>query len=263
MFFISLTIVIGCEKDLNDKSIQESVFELKIDLNNSPYKSFIFSENGVKEEIIFLEGNLDKKVIYSFNEEKSALIKTYYDELNEKIRFDSLFFDQSQRVSLIVYYFYSDKNQDFDNLDHYQLLEYNGLGKLATHIDYDSTYNHYLTLSYEYYPNGNVSRKLYPIDTGLPQDSMEYDNKKSIYSLLNLPEIDELGISNNNITKITRKQQSSDGFSTYESEFVYYSSIFEYDSNGYPIKEIRKYSENKIDTFTFEINEIDYIIPSH
>lgn len=263
---LSIFILTSCEKnnsEIDKNTDEEKVYKLEISINESHYKTFTYTENGIIEEIIYAKGSMDKRIIYTWNENNTILVKKYFDALNINDRVDSLFYNESQQIKLMIYYFFVDKTQDFDNLNHYQLLEYNAKGQLANHIDYDSTYNHFLTLSYDYYMNGNVLRKFYPIDTGLPQDSLEYDDNKSIYTLLHLPKIDELSISNNNIIKITRKQQCRDDFDTYILEFIYYTSIFEYDDSGYPTKEIRKYSENKIDTLIYEINEIENYTPSH
>lgn len=121
-------------------------------------------------------------------------------------------------------------------------MEYNEQGFLSKLIDYDSTNSHYLTLSFIYDDKQNVLQKYYPSETGLPQYTYEYDDKNSIYHILNLPKTDELAISQNNITRVTVKKQSMSwdeitGDPIYlTSDYELYSSVFTYDSLDYPLK---------------------------
>ena len=109
------------------------------------------------------------------------------------------------------------------------------------------------TLTFEYDAHNNVNYKYYPLNTGLPQDSIYYDDRKSIYSVLHLPQIDELAISENNIIKVRRRKQILNDTKFEIIESTLYTSIFEYNNEGYPVKEIREYSASNIETFTYSI----------
>ena len=247
---------LGCKEEENDKIIESILYRIEIKNNNLIIKAYEYTAEGIQSEFHYTRGIIDNKIIYNRNIDETLLVKEYCNSEGIKKRIDSLFYNENGKVDYMIYYFYSEDNHNFNHFNHYQILDYNSNGQLIKHTDYDSTHNHFLTLTFEYDLNENISRKYYPLETGLPQDTLEYDNKTSIYNQLKLPEIDEYSISKNNINKITRRIQTYDGFDYSISEFELYHSIFHYENSGIPYKEIRFYSDNKTDTLTFERFEI-------
>ena len=264
---ILIAFVISCDKSerYDDPEPIDSIstFRLEISLNGTPYKDYLFTTDEILEENIFTQDSKTKKVKYSWNDFRSIQRKDYYDSdsvgFNYKI--DSIFYDENMLIDYIIPYSYTDDCNCYYNPNIYILMEYDEQDFLSKYIEYDSTYAHYLILSFVY-ENNNVSQKYYPLESGLPQYTYEYDDKNSIFQLLNLPKIDELAISDNNITKVSVRSQSmtwdeSTGDPIYStSEYELYSSDFIYDSLDFPVQEIR-YSSTSIDTFTYKIIEVE------
>ena len=246
---------ISCNEDEDDKSTESTLSRLEIKNNKKIVKAYEYTDEGVQSEFDYTQGILENKITYK-RINNVLLVKEYFNSEGVKKRIDSLFYKDNGEASYMIYYFYTEVNHNFNHLNHYQIFEYNSNGQLIKHTDYDSTLNHFLTLTFEYNLNENISKKYYPLETGLPQDSFEYDNQTSIYSQLRLPKIDEYSISKNNINKVTRRIQTYDGYEYSITEFKLYHSIFRYDNTGFPSKEIRFYSDSKIDTLTFERFEI-------
>ena len=242
------------EEPPQEEPIELPTFELIIKKNNLSHRTFVYNELGVSEERTYEYGVLENRIAYSKDTVKNVVIKIYIDASETVDRIDSIFYKANGEL----YYMISYHNTSKFGLYHsniYQLFYCDALGRLIQQVDYDSTHHHFLELSYEYDVRENINYKYYPLNTGLPQDSIYYDDNKSIYSLLPLPQINELAISRNNIIKIKRRRQM-----LFETKFeilesVLYTSTYEYDNDGYPTKEIRKYSESNIETFTYSIIE--------
>ncbi len=212
----------------------------------------------ILEEIFYEQDIKAKRIKYSWDDSKLILQKNYYDADNLNFKIDSLFYNSHGQIDYIIPYSYTDFCNCLYNSNIFLLMEYNEQEFLSKLTDYDSTNSHFLTQTFLYDNNNNVEQKYYPLESGLSQYSFEYDAKNSIYQKINLPRIDEISISNNNITRVIVKQQSMSwdditGDPTYTtSEYELYSSIFTYDSLDYPSQEIR-YSSTSIDTFGYKI----------
>lgn len=254
--------LINCDKseqpDNNEVIDSSHIYKLEIKRNRNSYRDYIFSETEILEERLYWQDSRAKRINYKWNTCKLIQTKIYYDDTGFNYWIDSIFYDENKRIDYIIPYWYTDYCQCLYNTNQYYILEYDDYNRLIQLIDYDSTYNNYLTLTFEYYAEQNVFRKYYPLNTGMPQYSYEYDDKNSYYQLINLPKIDEIAISNNNITKVHVKQQSLT-WDEITEEPIYtvdesdlYTSTFIYDSLNYPIKELR-YSNQGIDTFEYNL----------
>lgn len=260
--FSIIVLLFSCDnkESLEDNQFQDttSIWRLEITLNGNLYKDFLFSYNEIFEENIYLGSSKARKIEYEWNDSKTIQIKKYYDSSGFIFTVDSFFYDSNKRIKYQVSYYYTGKCKCLYNPNIYILFEYNEKDFPSMIIQYDSTNYNYLTQTFVYDNQNNVIEKNYPLETGLPQYKYEYDSKNSFFHDLNLPRIDELAISKSNITRVTIKQQYmtwNDPMVEPEksiSEEILYYADFTYDSLNYPLREIRRYSTSKIDTFEYK-----------
>jgi len=156
--------------------------------------------------------------------------------INTLNTYDSCYYNSDDRISSIISY------GDF-GLSYIQTLQYDNAGRLK-YVRLEQGGGVYGT-NYIYGSNDNVVKEYGSDDLVCDTTYYGYDQHKG-FKFKGYPALLPFGLSNNNIVYKLHKDQSGN-----VKPDDSYSSVFEYNSNGFPQKETRTYQNGKVDVYDF------------
>jgi|GEM_PF-3941648 len=235
----------NCHKD-NETEQTDKLYLLKITKNSKQYLEYKYSDS----QIIYFKNFSDsiyKKWEFEYNSLNELTKINEYNKNDQQIsRFEYVYNTDSLISSIFIYKI----NNGQESLIEEQKLNYDNENKL---IKIDA----YLPETFEYdgldiIKHGKVS------DQGIWKDfEYSYDNKNNVLSKIGMPAISPNYISKHNIDSVIANwteyidNMGIDSIeSTKKHKDLIYSSIFEYNENGYPKIEYRNYS-NYVDTIEY------------
>jgi hypothetical protein len=238
LYIISFLVFISCEKEPLDIKPGNKEFLLsKIIKEGKLYQEYIYNDN---KKLIRANYYYDDSVYhfeeYKYNDEGKAIMKEYSDDYYETYEYD----ESGRFVKL---------NTHYNDSEIYRVTEftYNSEGQIEKGvINFRDTETWNITYSYD--SRGNVISRIEGPEEGpqftLSSSEYEYDDMNNPRYNWNLPT--DIIQYNNPVRYINENMISCAVPPNFEYQY-------EYNSDGYPVKEIRKWVWSEIrDTFYYE-----------
>lgn len=257
--FLLIFIFQSCEKEGDEiETINDKCYQLTISRNDKVYQVFKFNDDNLLNQINYdTLGIIKEKIYYTYSIQQ--IKKDFFSKDSVLLSYQIYILNKNNAIDSIFTY---TKYSGYSDLNHAYIFLYSDLRELNIIMDKIFSTNEHLDVNFEWDEN-NVSDKNFPINSGFPQYSYDYDDKPSIYKLLNAPidvnfatlEIAKIPISTNNIKKISVKRLVNNDFTFDTVKYVLYNSQFVYHSNGFISSELRQY-DNELVKFEYKIDTI-------
>lgn len=257
---IILISIVSCKEESFPEEEKDTLFyQMTIFRNNKIYQEFTFDDNNLLKQLNYdTSGVLTEKIFLTYN--ANEIRKDFYDadsvlqsyqvyRLNDLDKIDTIF-DYNQPIKV-------------NDSKHAYIFNYSKVdGKLSVIMDKYFPTGEHLDVSFKW-SGLNVTEKNYPISSGFPQYSYEYDSNPSIFKLIKAPidvdfgelKVAEIPISVNNVKKVNIKKLVNDDFTFDTVRYELYNTQMSYDANGYLIEELRQYN-NEVVKFEYLLDTI-------
>jgi hypothetical protein len=247
----------SCKKETNNHGNPVPDNVIKVYINSELREEYIYSDSKIKKIVNSFLNDSNQIVyyyllyVYDSINNRISRVETYID--NDSLNFFLAFaYDNQNRFCKEYRNSYSEVLHKFIRQPIVTELSYNNNGALSQIVMVDTAYSS--TSSQQIiFESGNLIAMTYPSGLNYTSYYYEYDNSKNKFSEIGLPKDNAIYISKNNINKFYEKG-TDDAGNQIAGEKKIYTSEFVYNSDNYPVKEIREYenSLNAIDTIEYK-----------
>jgi hypothetical protein len=256
--FIFITFV-SCDKESNKTDLSlDKYYQLTVTRNDKVYQIFKFNNYNLLNQLNYdTLGVIKEKIYFTYSSQK--IKKDFYNKDSVLLSYQIYLLNKNNTIDSIFTY---NQPSELSDSKHACIFTYNKLGVLNVIMDKLFTTGDHLDVNFKWLEN-NVIEKYFPISSGFPQYSYEYDDKPSIYKLIKAPidvnfgtrAVAEIPISTNNIKRINVKELVNNDFTFDTVKYELYNSQMTYDNNGYLRTEIRKYNNASV-KFDYKLDTI-------
>ena len=256
--FIIITFV-SCDKESNKTDLSlDKYYQLTVTRNDKVYQIFKFNNDNLLNQVNYDTLGVIKEKIY-FTYSSQRIKRDLYNKDSVLLLYQIYLLNKNNTIDSIFTY---NQPPELNDSKHAYIFTYAEFGVLNVIMDKLFTTGEHLDVNFKWSEN-NLIEKYFPISSGYPQYSYEYDDKPSIYKLIKAPidvnfgtrAIAEIPISTNNIKRINVRELVNNDFTFDTVKYELYNSQMTYDNNGHLRTEIRKYNNASV-KFDYKLDTI-------